>query len=370
MRNFSLGKLFGIRLELHSTFILLIAAITGFLAIFDFPSLVPTLVLLFFLFVSVFIHELFHSIVAISKGIKVEKITLLPIGGISLTEEIPEKPLDEFLIAVAGPMFNFIVVVLIALLLSFFPQLPWPWHIFTDPAAGAEELNQALLDFPLFSLFWVNLVLGAFNLFVPALPLDGGRVLRSILSWRLGFSKATRIAAGVSTVLSLFLFLIGFFSGNIILLIIAIFIYLGAGQENEFAALKETLKGVDLTAVLNKKPLILKQETTLEEAFQLLQKKNQTAFLVETGNGIGFVSVDVLEGIKRSRWPVVKVAEAAAELPKISLTDSPIKIVTKSLSRNYPFTLVYSSGKLVGVIDEEQLRKFLKITKLNKESQH
>ncbi|MBS3059015.1 MAG: site-2 protease family protein, partial [Candidatus Diapherotrites archaeon] len=70
MRNFSLGKLFGIRLELHSTFILLIAAITGFLAIFDFPSLVPTLVLLFFLFVSVFIHELFHSIVAISKGIK------------------------------------------------------------------------------------------------------------------------------------------------------------------------------------------------------------------------------------------------------------------------------------------------------------
>ena len=115
---------------------------------------------------------------------------------------------------------------------------------------------------------------------------------------------------------------------------------------------------------------ITHRETTLEEAFQLLQKKNQTAFLVETGNGIGFVSVDVLEGIKRSRWPVVNVAEAAAELPKISLTDSPIKIVTKSLSRNYPFTLVYSSGKLVGVIDEEQLRKFLKITKLNKESQH
>src|SRR3989338_3198540 len=194
MNGIRLVRVFGISIEFHSTFILLIAGIALLLAIFDPNSLVPTMLLMFFLFLSVFIHELSHSIVSIMRGIKVEKIILLPIGGISVTERIPEKPLDEFLIAIAGPAFNFIAVAAIIIIVALAPNLPWPHYLFTGTEPSIEQFNEAILAYPLFGLFWVNFMLGLFNLVVPALPMDGGRVLRSILSWRFGFARATRIA--------------------------------------------------------------------------------------------------------------------------------------------------------------------------------
>ncbi len=365
MRSFKIGKLMGISLELHSTFIWLILLIIIFLAILDPFALIPSLILLFFLFLSVFIHELFHSIVAVSKGIKVEKIILLPIGGISLTEEMPEKAVDEFQIAIAGPLFNFAMVFLIVFLVSTFPFLPWPWHIFSGVEVTIEELNNAIMLFPLFGLFWVNLILGVFNL-LPALPLDGGRLFRSLLSWKIGFNKATHIASKVSSFFAILLFLIGLLGANIILVIIAVFIYLGASQENEVVVVKETLRGVDLSKIINRKPIILDSKMSLEEAFSIMEKRNKTAFLVKIGRGFGFIAVEMLKDIERSKWPATKLGKIAKKLPLMKLSDGSAKIMTTILSKGYPFIPIREKGAFIGIIEESEMNKVYKLTKLIK----
>ncbi|MDO8627991.1 MAG: site-2 protease family protein, partial [Candidatus Diapherotrites archaeon] len=222
MNGIRFGKFFGIALELHITFIMLIAGLLILMAILEPQNLIPYALMLFFLFTSVFIHELFHSVTSVLLGIKVEKIILLPIGGISVAKKMPEQAYKEFLIAIAGPFFNFLMIAIIAGIVYFNPELFPSIEMISNP----DTFNNTILQFPLFSLFWVNLILGVFNLFVPALPLDGGRVLRSILAMKFGFNKATHLASKISTIISVVLGFIGLLGGNFLLIIVAGFVYL------------------------------------------------------------------------------------------------------------------------------------------------
>lgn len=223
-----LFKVFGITIELHKSFLWLAAILAIALLITSPGELIPTMGIFAILFASVLIHELFHSVTAISKGLSVKKIILLPIGGISVADDIPEKPSTEFWIAIAGPAFNFMMVFAIILLVKIFPILPWPAKLF-EAELTSETLSQAITNYPLFALFWVNLMLGSFNLFIPALPLDGGRVLRSILAARTGnYAKATENTAKISGIIAMLLFALGFLSTDIIILVIAVFIYFGS----------------------------------------------------------------------------------------------------------------------------------------------
>jgi len=367
MNGIRLVRVFGISIEFHSTFILLIAGIALLLAIFDPNSLVPTMLLMFFLFLSVFIHELSHSIVSIMRGIRVEKIILLPIGGISVTEKIPEKPLDEFLIAIAGPAFNFIVVIAILLAVNIMPSLPWPHYLFTGAEPDIEQFNDAVMVFPLFGLFWVNFMLGFFNLVVPALPMDGGRVLRSLLSWKLGFARATKLASKVSSVISIAIAIIALLSGNIILLIIAGFVYFGAMQENEFVLIKESFRGEELTAVIRKKPVTISGKMPLSEVFEKMQAKNLQVVLVKEERGIRSVSLQTLLRVKKTNWPAVLAEEASSKIPEVDKKVSGEEIFTKILSKGFSVVAVKSNGKISGYIFADELQKFYEIIRIKKQ---
>lgn len=365
MTSLRFGKILGISLELHSTFLLMMVLIIIFLSVFDPQNLLPTLMILVFLFVSVFIHELFHSIVAVTKGIKVSKITLLPIGGLSMTSEMPQKALDEFLIAIAGPAFNFIVVIAIIFIAGIFPS-SWPGHIISNPDISPEELNNALFAYPLFGLFWVNLMLGAFNLFVPALPLDGGRVLRAILSTRLGFSKATKIATGISKIIAAILFLVGFFIGNLFLPIIAVFVFLGASQENEIVFIREVFNGLTAKDALNRRPQKLKPDATVGKAFAKMTEKKQPVFLLDSTNPL-FVSVEMLERVKKDERNFVKAHEIAQPVPAVNAALQLEKTLAAMLSKNTPVLAVKEKEKIIGFIFEQDIQQLLRIKKAEKQ---
>lgn len=362
MKSLRLGKFQGISLELHSTFILLILAIVIILAITDLAILLPTIILLFFLFLSVFVHELFHSLVAISKGSKVTKIILLPIGGLSMMEDIPEKPMDEFLTAIAGPAFNFALAFLIIILVSIFPQLPWPWEILASENV-LELFDQAVLFYPLFGLFWVNFILGAFNLFVPALPMDGGRILRSLLAMKFGFVRATRIASKVSTFLAIFLFIFGFFF-NWILMIIAVFIYLGASFESESAAIKEVLKDVPITDLIHPRPVVMDSNITIYEAYDLMFRMYKTKFLVLLKDRLAYVNADMLARVEPTKWKNTKISGIAKPLVSAKPTDDAAKLMLLTITRSQPFIPIMRASHLLGVVYEEELLKLYKLKKL------
>ena len=171
------------------------------------------------LFICVLLHEFGHSLVAQRLGIGIHSITLLPIGGVSNLESLPEKPSDEVKITLAGPLVNVVLAPIffgVGLLLGAEPRMP------TDLFTGIGSVGQFF-----FYLGYLNVVLALFNL-IPAFPLDGGRVLRGALATRLGAVRATEIASRVGQLFAVAFFLIGLLGGNFLLALIGVFIFFGA----------------------------------------------------------------------------------------------------------------------------------------------
>lgn len=356
----NLGKIFGISIELHSTFVWLMLLMAIFLAVMQPEQLVSSIVLMAILFATVFVHELFHSAVAIYKGVRVSKIILLPIGGVSVAEEMPENPKDEFQIAVAGPLFNFVMVILIALAVKALPSVPWPYFLFSH-GITAESFNFAIMNYPLFALFWVNLLLGAFNLFLPALPMDGGRVFRALLASRIGFFRATKIAASLSIFIAIFLFLLGFLFQDLIVLIIAVFIYFGAVQEREFAKVKEFVGRIDLKGAVDKMPLKIKGSATLKEAIEKMKKARETSILVVLENGFGIINA---EGIPEKANGSRKVSEICEKIELIPVERTE-KIITAIFAKKATVAAVSEKGRFIGTISETEINKMRALSRLD-----
>lgn len=366
MQSLRIGKIFGIPIELHSTFVLGALLIVGGMLLFSlsgmFPigSIMPVLLFISFLFLSVFFHELVHSVVLMDKGFKVEKIILLPIGGISVSEALPEKPSDEFIVSISGPLFNFFVAIAIVLLSSIYNM---PLHLETLFIKGSFF---SIVSSPLLSLFYVNFVLGLFNLFFPALPLDGGRVARSLLAYFIGWRKATHAVSRISIALSIFLLIAGFLSGNILVAVIALFIFFGAQQENEAVEMKEILKGASILPLLEKKPFIIDADANLHEVFSLMGRKNQLAFLLEMQQGFGLISYETLEGIPKARWKSIRAKDIAQNIPGISLNADASELMAKVLTKGYPLFPVVQNSKLIGVIYARELQKLYELERMKR----
>ena len=241
--SFKIGRIFGIEVKVHWTFFLLIL-FYGYLGYTGSGGLVAALVtvgLILALFVCVLLHELGHSVVAQRLGIEVPDITLLPIGGVARLKSLPEKPINEVKIAVAGPLVN---VVLAPIFLGVAYLLG---ANFTNPLGLADSPGQFFVILGLANIFLV-----VFNL-IPAFPLDGGRVLRGLLATRLGPVRATDIAAAIGQFLAFVLFLGGLLSGRYLLALIAVFIFFGASGEVQMVRQREQTRGLSVADVMGTK---------------------------------------------------------------------------------------------------------------------
>lgn len=223
----NLFRVFGIQLSVHATFFLLLAY-AGFLGWEDGgpTGLVWRVMLTTLFFICVVLHELGHSLTARRYGVIVPRILLLPIGGMAEFDRIPRRPSAEFLITIAGPAVNFLLAVLL---------LPVVWrHLL-----GAEEIADFSLAELLTQLFWANLIMGTFNL-LPVYPMDGGRILRSILALWLPYLRATWWAVMVARLLAPVLaFVAIYFLNSWMLGILFVFIFLAGNSEYRLLLLRE-----------------------------------------------------------------------------------------------------------------------------------
>jgi len=358
MKSLYLGELFGIKLELHWSFVIIGLAV---LLLFGFtqPANLASIVMLFFLlFLSVFLHELSHSVVSLQRGIRVEKIVLLPIGGVSLTSSIPENPKDEFLIAIAGPALNFIVVIAILLLVFLLP-LPFPRELLARfPALfySSELIIPPLLSMPLFTILWWNLILGAFNLFLPALPLDGGRVLRSLLSFKVGHVKATLLATRISSIIAIAMFFLGFIAMHLILMVIAFFVFFGSREEERLVLMKHALKGKKLSSLVNKRPIVLKGTLTPGQAFSQMLAKNRTTALVELGKGKHGV-LSLSDSRSLADGDGMQLRRLLKEVKPLKASDRPSRALEKMLISGERILPVSGTGKRAWAIEAKTLEK-------------
>jgi Zn-dependent protease len=212
----NLGTVGGIKLRVHWTFFLLpiwiyVTSIVGGRGV---SAAVISVLFVLAIFGCVLLHELGHAFAARQFGIGTRDITLLPIGGVAALEKIPRHPLQELWIAVAGPLVNVVIAAVLFMAISL------------NPAPGVSLASQFFAQLAL-----ANVVLVLFNL-IPAFPMDGGRVLRSILAMFMDYAAATNAAATVGQFCAIGLGLLGLFSGQLMLLLVAGFVFLAAKAEN------------------------------------------------------------------------------------------------------------------------------------------
>ncbi len=217
------GRLFGIKLRIHATFFLLLLYVFFSDIKEGFGQAGLSVLFVCAIFACVVIHELSHSLVARRFGREPKSITLLPIGGVAAIDMMPTKPSQEIAISIVGPATNIVIAIALALIGGS-----------SIAAALNKSANPTASQLFIVNLIAANIVLAVFNL-IPALPMDGGRVFRSILALKFGFLRATLWAVTIGKVIAALFIIFGFYSGNFLLALIGFFIFSGANSEKRQA---------------------------------------------------------------------------------------------------------------------------------------
>jgi len=335
-----LFKVAGISINIHVTFflLLLIFLSMGFRWLF--------LIVAIFFFVT--LHELAHSFVAMKFGIRVKEITLLPIGGVASMMKLPEKPYQEFLISLAGPMFNIAIVVIFFI----------PLYYVLGPAVLFHPLSLKSFSHTIAHIYWVNLALAIFNL-IPAFPMDGGRILRAVLAGKVGYRRATKIAVNFGHIFALLFGYFGLINGNIILIVIAVFIYMAASSEELQVDIKETLKRFIIRDIVPSAFVKLKRDATLSKVLEIMFHSHQEDFpVVEDSRMIGFVARnDIINGI-HTRGTSAKVEEIMRrDVPALRETDSLDRAQNAMQENGIKALPVVKKNMIVGVVTVEDITR-------------
>jgi Zn-dependent protease len=345
------AKLFGIRVYIHFTFFLLL----GFLAYAQWKAPegeahpVHGVGFILLLFGCVLLHEFGHALMARRFGIETKDITLLPIGGVARLERMPEKPMQEFWVALAGPAVN----VVIAAALFAWLQLRGEWVPVEDLSAVEGSVPERLL--------LVNLALVVFNL-LPAFPMDGGRVLRALLATVLGRRRATAIAANIGQGMAILLGLAGFLA-NPMLVFIAIFVFLGAQAEAGLVEMQSALEGLRVRDAMMTRFRVLSPRHTLGQAAEELLAGSQQDFPVLDG--------DQAVGLLRRNDLVKALAEGKRNEPVASVmlrdcgtTDAsePLRGATEALhARGCASVPVFQDGRIIGLLTLENIGEMIMV---------
>lgn len=348
--SIKVGKVLGIDVYLHFTFLLLLV----FLGVVTWrntgrvDAALAGVAFIAALFGCVLLHELGHALTARRYGIKTSDITLLPIGGIARLEKMPDSPVQEFWVAVAGPAVN------VAIAAGLFV-----WLALTNGFIAAEKftlVGGSLLQ----QLMAANLFLAAFNL-LPAFPMDGGRVLRALLSTRLGRRRATAIAANVGQGMAIILGIVGFFY-NPFLVFIAIFIFLGAQAEAGVVELQSVLGTLRVRDAMMTRFRSLAPNDTLGKAVDELLAGSQQDFpVLDQDQPVGLLRRnDLVKALSENRRDA-RVSEFMCDCPSVDDVD-PLSPTVESMHAKQCATLpVMQAGRVVGLLTFENISEMIMV---------
>jgi stage IV sporulation protein FB len=350
--SISIGRIAGTAVRIHVTFLLFLVWI--FAANYVSSGAEQAwqgLAFMLLLFLCVLLHEFGHIFAARRFGVNTPDVTLLPIGGVARLERIPEKPSEELVIAIAGPAVNVVIAILLVAVGGAGME--------TRSLAAVESAQIPMAD----RLAAVNLFLALFNM-IPAFPMDGGRILRALLSMRLGYVRATEIAATIGQWLAFVFGFIGLF-GNPILIFIAIFVYLAAASEAQLVAMRAMARDVPVSAAMMTQYATLDPDADIEDAVQALLRTSQSDFPVIDGSGRlqGLIGrADIVRTLKQS-GPTARVADVMKkEIPQVDRRACLDRAFRLLQEKSAPAVgVVDADSRLVGLITSETVGEMLMV---------
>jgi Zn-dependent protease/CBS domain-containing protein len=347
--SWKIGRFAGIDVYIHTTFLLLLAFF-GFNYWLQTRTLAGTLEGLGFLlalFGSVVLHEYGHALTARRYGIQTRDITLLPIGGVARLERMPDKPIQELWVALAGPAVNVVIAALLfAYLFLTRTLVPLPGL----PLTGGPFLER---------LMTVNLFLVGFNL-LPAFPMDGGRVLRALLALRLEYVQATQIAASIGQGMAFLFGIIGLFS-NPFLVFIALFVWIGAQQEASMVQMKNGLSGIPVRQAMMTEFKTLAPSDRLKQAVDYLLATPQQDFpVVQDGRVVGILTrADLMKALSRHDEDLRVDAVMRRDFETVHPGDMLEAALGRLQACDCHIFPVVQDDTLVGLLNSENVGEFL-----------
>jgi Zn-dependent protease/CBS domain-containing protein len=287
------------------------------------------------LFVSVTLHELGHSWAALRYGIEIESITLWILGGIASLKTLPKEWNREFWIAIAGPVVSVLVAA----------------ACYAAVVVAPESLQVS--RFVVGYLALTNLLLAGFNL-LPAFPMDGGRIFRALLARRRPYGTATRIAARVGVVFAFLFAIVGVLSFNLIMLLLAWFIYGAATTESRTVLLDELLEGLTVGDIMTTDPPTVGADTTIAAFGDQLLHDRQALHLVtgEAGTALGVVTLADVQGVAGEDHETTRVADVLREVVRVEPTADAFDALAVLNQAGSTEALVASNGDVVGVLSQ------------------
>lgn len=359
--SLQMGRVAGIGLYLHATFPLLLIWIGArqYSVRHDWRDAAAGVLMICILFAIVVLHELGHALTARRCGIGTRDITLLPIGGVARLERIPEDPKQEMLVALAGPAVN-------VCLAGFFFALLGAGNQFAEVSQTGFLVNQLLP-----ALMWINIVLAGFNL-LPVFPMDGGRVLRALLAMRLSYVRATRIAATIGQGMALVFASFGLsalvfgtqgFFSNPFLLVLAVFVWVAAGQEAALVQLRGVLGDATVTQMMRTEFRSLAPQQPLVHAVEYLLAGWQHDFpVLENGFPVGLATRRrLLDALAEHGYAGTVTDAMVREFATIEASEKADAALTRLHAASLGTILVLRQGRMAGMLTHDSVREYLAI---------
>jgi len=360
--SLKIATIMGIPIRVHFSWLIVFGLITWSLSKYYLPSVAPELpgasywvggaVAALMLFISVALHELSHSFIALRYGLNIVSITLFIFGGVAQMKSEPPHPKAEFRMALAGPLSSF------ALSLLFF----------IVHSLVKDQVTKAIFHY----LYQVNLILGIFNL-IPGFPMDGGRVVRAFMWNKTGdFFYATKKAAGFGQKIAVFFIVFGIFSifvgfgGGLWLMLIGWFLHSAAQASYHQAGLQELLKDVKVKDIMVKDIVTISQDMTIETAVNdFFLKYGYGGFpVMDNGKFAGILSLKEIKNVPKDRWkdtPVSQVFISSGEEMQVSGEDDAWKALELMLGEDKGRFAVMLKGNLIGLITRNGIAKYVQM---------
>lgn len=350
--SWKLGEVAGIGVYVHATFLLLLGwvGIAHWLEGRTAAAVVAGIAFILAIFGCVVLHELGHALTARRYGIRTRDITLLPIGGVARLERMPDQPIQEFWVAIAGPAVNVAIAIVLVAALSL-----------TGALAPLTSVTLISGSFPE-RLLVVNLFLVGFNL-LPAFPMDGGRILRALLALRLPYMRATQIAAWLGQAMALLFGFAGLFTPNPFLLFIALFVWIGAAQEASMVQMKVALGGIPVGHAMLTEVHTLSRHDSLGHAIDVLLAQSQQDFPVVDGTAvIGVLTRAALLGGLAKQGRDARVSEVMRQdfvvVDPSEMLETALQRLQESPCHALP---VVRAGRLVGLLTMDNVGEFVAV---------
>lgn len=320
----------------------------GGLPIDSLGQLVLGLIAALLFFIAVLLHELAHSIIAMRNGYRISGITLFIFGGVSEIESQPKEAPGEAMMAFVGPATSFVIG------LIFLPV----WYLF-DSLSG---LGWDIVAITAGLISFYNLLLGAFNI-IPAFPMDGGRVLRAVLARRIGFTRATTISVQVGKFMALAMAVLGFLLFNPWLIFIALFIYIGAGEEERGTLVAQALEGLTVGQIMTTPVSTVSPRDSIRSLLdRIMTEKHMGYPVAEDDRLVGIVTLQDAQKVPADQQGTVTIGAVMTSDVLTVSPDTPAMEAIQAVSRNRIGRLVVMDhGRIAGIVSRSDLIRILEV---------